>query len=148
MSAGNSCLSLVTDSLWTVKFDGDGKIFKRHEHEDDVEHKDSKRVRLTHKQPDKRADMDLTDDTAANRAKFCNTLSFSSSSREVAPNLHGSSGGLGDPETRDSAMKKSRVDADMEISATEALTNAMLGVDRASGHCKRDVAFLAGRNST
>ena len=36
-----------------------------------------------------------------------------------------------DPETRQNVMKKSRVDADMEISATEALTNAKLEVDRA-----------------
>ena len=36
-----------------------------------------------------------------------------------------------DPETREDVMKKSRVDADMEISATEALTNAKLEVDRA-----------------
>ena len=55
----------------------------------------------------------------------------SSSSHEVAPNLHDSSGEIGDPETRESVMKKSRVDADMEISAFEALTNAMLEVDRA-----------------
>ena len=45
--------SLVTDSLWTVTFDADGKMLKRHEHEDDVDHRDSKRVRFTHKQLDK-----------------------------------------------------------------------------------------------
>ena len=28
--------SLVTDSLWTVKFDADGKVLKRHEHDHDV----------------------------------------------------------------------------------------------------------------
>ena len=27
-------LSLVTDSMWTVKFDAGGKVLKRHEHED------------------------------------------------------------------------------------------------------------------
>ena len=36
----------------------------------------------------------------------------------------------GDPETRECVTKKSRVDADMEISAIEALTNATLEVDR------------------
>ena len=36
--------SLVTDSLWTVKFDVDGKVLKRHEHEDDVDHRDSTSV--------------------------------------------------------------------------------------------------------
>ena len=40
-------LSLETDSLWTVKFDAGGKLFKHHEHEDDVDHRDSKRVRFT-----------------------------------------------------------------------------------------------------
>ena len=37
-------------------------------------------------------------------------------------------------------MKKSRVDADMEISAREALTHAKLEVDRAFGQGKQDVA--------
>ena len=46
------------------------KVLKRHEHEGDVEHRDSKRVRFEHRQPDKRADMELTDDTVAKRAKF------------------------------------------------------------------------------
>ena len=32
MSTDNSSL-FVTDSLWTVKFDADGKVLKRHEHE-------------------------------------------------------------------------------------------------------------------
>ena len=36
-----------------------------------------------------------------------------------------------DPETRESKMRKSRVDADMEIGAIEALKNAKLEVDRA-----------------
>ena len=53
--------SLVTDSLWTVKFDADGKVLKRHEHEDDVDHRDSKRVRFTQKQPDNGSDMEVTD---------------------------------------------------------------------------------------
>ena len=55
--------SLVTDSLRMVKFDADGKVLKRPEHEDDVDHRDSRRVRFTHKQPDKRADMELADDS-------------------------------------------------------------------------------------
>ena len=42
-----------------------------------------------------------------------------------------SSGEIGDLETRESVMKKSRVDADVEISAIEALTNAKMEVDRA-----------------
>ena len=50
----------VTDSLWTVKSYADGKVLKRHEHEGGDEHRDSRRVRFTHKQPDKRADMELT----------------------------------------------------------------------------------------
>ena len=45
--------------------------------------------------------------------------------------MHDSFGEVGDPETRESVMKKSRVDADMEISAIEALTNAKFEVDRA-----------------
>ena len=57
--------------------------------------------------------------------------SSSSSSHEGAPNLHDSSGGIEDPETRESVMKKSRVDAQVEISAIEALTEAKLEVDRA-----------------
>ena len=32
MSTDNSSF-FVTDSLWTVKFDADGKVLKRHEHE-------------------------------------------------------------------------------------------------------------------
>ena len=54
--------SLVTDSLWTVEFDADGKVLKRHEHEDDVDRRDWKRVRFTHKQRHKRADLECTDD--------------------------------------------------------------------------------------
>ena len=108
-----------------MKFDADGKVLKRHEHEDDVDHRDSKRVRFTHIQHDTRADMELTDDTITKRAKVFDT------SHEVWPNLHDSSGEIEDPETRESVMKKSRVDADMEISAIEPLTNAKLEVDRA-----------------
>ena len=91
--------SLLPNSLWTVKSDADGKVMKRHEHEDDVGHRDPKRVRFKHKQHDIRADMELTDDTVAKRAKLFDTSSsssssssFSSSSHEVATNLHDSSG--------------------------------------------------------
>ena len=83
----------------------------------------------THNEPDNRADMELTDGTAAKRAKLFDTSSSSFSSHEVAPNLHDLFGGIGDPGTR--AMKISRVDADMEITAIDALTNAKLEVDRA-----------------
>ena len=62
------------------------------------------------------------------------TPSSSSSCHSVAPNLHDSSGGIEDPETRERAMN--RADADMEISAIEALTNSKLEVDRA-----KDTAF-------
>ena len=146
--------SLVIGSSWMVKFDAVGEVLKRHEHGDDVGHRDSKRVRFTHKQPDKRPDMELTDETMAKGAKLFDTSSSSSSlssssssSDEVALNLHGSSGGIGDPETRESAMKKSQVDAEMEVSATEALTNAKLKGDRALDKANK-TASLAGRNPT
>ena len=42
--------SLVTGSLWTVKFDADGgKVLRRHEHEGNDEHRDSKRVQFSKK---------------------------------------------------------------------------------------------------
>ena len=75
--------------------------------------------------------MELTDDTVAKRAILFDTPPSSSSSHEIAPNLHDSPGEIGDPETPESVMKKSRVDADMEVSAIESLTNAKLEVDRA-----------------
>ena len=106
-------------------------MLKRHEHEGDVEHRDSKRVQFTHKQPDNRADTELTDDTVAKRKKLFDTSSFSSSSHEIAPNFHDSSGEIRDPETGESVMRKSRVGAGKETSAIEALTNAKLEVDRA-----------------
>ena len=56
-------------------------------------------------------------DTAAKRAKLCDTPSSSSSSHEIAPTLHDSSGEVEDPQTRGSVLKKSRVGAVMEISA-------------------------------
>ena len=123
--------SLVRDSFWMVKFDADGKVLIRHEHEDDVDHGDSKRVRFTHKQPDKRADLELT------------ASSSSFSSHEFAPNMHDSSGGIGCLETRESAVTKSRVGAGVEISAIEALTNTKLEVDRALDKAKKDAASLA-----
>ena len=123
--------SLVTDSLWTVKFDADGKVLKRHGQDDDADTRESKRVRFTHKQPDKRADMEMTDDTVAKRTKLFDSPPSSSSSLEIVPNLHDSSGETGHPETRANITKKASVDADVEISAIEVLTNAKLEVDRA-----------------
>ena len=41
-------LPLTADSMWTVKFDTDGKMLKRHEHEGDDEPRDSRHVRFTH----------------------------------------------------------------------------------------------------
>ena len=73
------------------------KVLKRHEHEDDVEHRDAKRVHFTHKQPDNRGDTELTDDTVAKRTKMFDKSSFSSSSHETAPNLHDSSGEIRRP---------------------------------------------------
>ena len=52
-------------------------------------------------------------------------------SHEFAPMLHDSSGVDESAETRESVMKKRRVDDDMEISAIETLTNAKLEADRA-----------------
>ena len=106
---------------------------KLHEHEENDDDRDPKRVRFTHKQPVKRADSEVTDDkdTDAKRAKLCDTPSFSSSSHEIAPKLHDSSGVDESAETRESVTKKPRVDDDMEISAIETLTNAKLEVDRA-----------------
>ena len=85
--------SLVTDSLWTQM----AKFLKRHEHEGDVEYRYPEIVRLTHKQLDTRADMELTDGTIAKRAKLFDTSSSSSSSHEIAPNLHDLSGEFGAP---------------------------------------------------
>ena len=62
--------SLVTDSMWTVKFDADGKVLKRRGHEGDDDGIDLKRVRITHKQADKRADLESTDDAVSKRAKL------------------------------------------------------------------------------
>ena len=58
---------LTTDNMWTMKFDADGKVLKRHEHGGDDEHRVPKRVRITHKQPDNRADLKLTDDAVSKR---------------------------------------------------------------------------------
>ena len=95
VSVGNTHLfavtilpSLVTDSMWTVKFDADGKVLLRYEHEDNDDNRDPKRVRITHKQADKRADLELADDPVSKRAQLCDTpSSSSSSSREIAPKL-------------------------------------------------------------
>ena len=45
---------------------------------------ETRNVRFTHEQPDKRADMGLTDNTVANRAKLFDTSSSSSSSHELS----------------------------------------------------------------
>ena len=121
-----------------VKFEADGKVLKRHEHEGEVEHRDSKRVRFTHNQPDKRAELEVTDDTAAKRAKLSDSQSSSSSSdipqSEIAPNLHDLSGETGDLVSRENVTKKARVGANMEVGAIEALKNAKQELDRAL-HC-------------
>ena len=87
-----------------VKFDADGKVLGRHEQEDDVDHRDSKRVRFTHRQLDKLADLELVDETAANCEKMFDTPPSSSSSHQVAPNLHDLSGGIEDPEACENTM--------------------------------------------
>ena len=115
MSTDNSSLSRSRKLV-------DGEIQRRcHKVLKRVEHRDSKRVHFTHKQPDNRADTELTDDSVAKDARMFDKSSFSSSSHEIAPNFHDSSGEIGDPETGESVMRKSRVGADMEISAIEAL---------------------------
>ena len=98
--------------------------------------RDSNRVGCTHKQFDKRVDLELTDGPSAKRVQLFDTLSSRSSSHEVVPNLHDSSGETEYFETRESAMKKSRVDPDMEISAIEALTKRQVGRRSSTGHCK------------
>ena len=106
----------------------------------------SKRVRFTHKEPDKRTNLEMTDDTVAKRAKLFDTSPSSCSSHE-APKLHDSSGK--DPETRESVLTKSRVDAGMEISECHwMLTTAILEVDREAGHCTQDVTSPAGKYHT
>ena len=94
----------------------------------------SKRVRFTHKEPDKRTNLEMTDDTVAKRAKLFDTSPSSFSSGK-------------DPETqRESVLTKSRVDAGMEISECHwMLTTAKLEVDREAGHCSQDVTSPAGK---
>ena len=114
-----------------MRLDADGKVLKRHEHEHDVDHRDLKCVRFTHKQPDKRADLELTDDSVAKRAKICLTHHHPVLQATRLRNLPDSHGGIEDSESRESGIEKSCVDADTEISAIEALTNAKLEVDPA-----------------
>ena len=108
--------SLVIRQFVDVKFEADGKLLKRHGHEENDDDRDPKRVRFTHKQPVKRADSEVTDDkdTDAKRAKLCDTPSVSSSSHEIAPKLHDSSSVDESAETPESVTKKPRVDGDME----------------------------------
>ena len=42
--------SIETHRLWAVKFDADGKVLKRHEHDDDVDPRDSIETREIHAQ--------------------------------------------------------------------------------------------------
>ena len=58
-----------------------------------------------HKHPDKRADLEMTDDTDAERVKLFDTPSSKSSSHEVARKLHDSSSETEDLETREIVMK-------------------------------------------
>ena len=112
-SRQTSLPSLVKDNMWTMKFDADGKVSQRHEHDGDDQHRDPKRVRITHKQTDIRADLELTDDAVSHRAKLCDTPSSSSpSSHEIAPKLHVSSGAVEVSEMRERVTKTSRVEAE------------------------------------
>ena len=95
-----------------MKFDADGKVSQRHEHDGDDQHRDPKRVRITHKQTDIRADLELTDDAVSHRAKLCDTPSSSSPSHEIAPKLHVSSGEVEDSEIRERGTKTSRVETE------------------------------------
>ena len=63
-------LSVVTDSLWTVKFDANGTVLKRRDRDDEVATGSPQGVRFSHKQLDKRTDMGTTDVTVAKRAKL------------------------------------------------------------------------------
>ena len=121
-------------------------MLKRHD-TDAVDSEDPKRVRVTHKQSDKRADSEKTNETVAKRAKLSDSQSSSSSSHflksETAPNTYDSSGEIDDPLTRESVAKNARVGADMDVGAIEVFTNAKLEVGRALG-CRRNVASSAG----
>ena len=83
--------SLITDSLWTVKFDANRIVLQRRDR-DGVDTRSPQRARFTHKQPDKRTDMGTTDDTVGKRAKLSEVPSSSSSSHEIVPKLLDSSG--------------------------------------------------------
>ena len=139
------CLSVNNSSLFRKRQLVDGEIRRRWTGVetswawDNDDNRDSKRVRLNHKQPDKRADLELTDDALAKPAKLCDTPSSSPSSHELAPKLHVSFGGAEDSETRESVMTKPCVDIDMEISVIETLTNAKLEVDRTTQRTRRCV---------
>ena len=102
-------------------------MLKRHD-TDAVDSGDPKRVRVTHKQSDKRADSEKTNETVAKRAKLSDSQSSSSSSHflksETAPNTYDSSGEIDDPLTRESVAKNARVGADMDVGAIEVFTNA------------------------
>ena len=101
-------------------------------------------MQLTHKQPDKRADLEVIDGIVAERAKVLDYLPPS----EIAPNLHDPSSEAGDTATRENASKNARVGDDMEVSAIEALTNAKLDFNRAFDTENKASTSLAGGNST
>ena len=67
---------------------------------------------------------------------------------EIAPNLHDSPGDVGDPVTRESATKKARFGAGMDVSAIEALTSAKLEVDRALDTANKTLHRLREENPT
>ena len=141
-------LLFVTDSLWTVKFNADGKSLKRHEHEDDDDNRDQKRVQFIHKQLVKRADSEMTDDkdTDAKRAKLCDTPSSSSSSHEFArcSLIHlGSMRAL----KRVKATRRNRVWA-MTWRSVPSRRSRTQSWWSSTGHSKQDVASCAGRRPT
>ena len=76
-------LSLVTDSLWTVKFDARGTVLKRRDRDDEVATRSQQSVRFAHEQLHERTDLGTTDDTVAKRAKMSEAPSSSSSSHET-----------------------------------------------------------------
>ena len=114
-----------------MKFDANGSVLECHDRDDEVDTRSPQRVRFTHKQPDERTGMGTTDNTVARRAKLSESPSSSSSSHEMVPKLHDSSGETADADLGESARKKIRVDTGIEISAIEILTSAKLEVDRA-----------------
>ena len=75
-----------------MKFDANGTALKRHDRDDEHDTSNAKRVRFSLKHPDKRTDLGTTDDSVAKSAKWSESPSSSSSSHEIVPKLHDSSG--------------------------------------------------------